>query len=185
MSIKLTLCSYNPVYAHFIVLKMKGFAMKNSKSAVFRRQQELLSLLKREKSIDVDTAAQELNVSPTTVRRDLNVFEKQHLVERFHGGARLLEGTLKELAGYGDMKPFECIGTIEEVKLALSVSITKRPEPLPLLLEIASHFELPSHEILHSFVKNLNPDHFLNPEELSLLKQAIYELGKAEEPARK
>jgi len=96
-----------------------------------------------------------------------------------------LEGTLKELAGYGDMKPFECIGTIEEVKLALSVSITKRPEPLPLLLEIASHFELPSHEILHSFVKNLNPDHFLNPEELSLLKQAIYELGKAEEPARK
>ena len=96
MSIKLVLCSYNPVYAHFMVLKMKGFAMKNSKSAVFRRQQELLSLLKREKSIDVDTAAQELNVSPTTVRRDLNVFEKQHLVERFHGGARLLEGTLKE-----------------------------------------------------------------------------------------
>ncbi len=74
----------------------EGFTMKNSKSAVFRRQQELLSLLKKEKSIDVDTAAQKLNVSPTTVRRDLTVFEKQHLVERFHGGARLLEGTLKE-----------------------------------------------------------------------------------------
>ena len=89
-----------------------------------------------------------------------------------------LEGILKELAGYADMKPFECIGTIEEVKLALSVSIANRPHPLPALLEIASHFELPSPENLHNFVKNLNPHNFLRQDELSLLKQAIYELGK-------
>lgn len=70
--------------------------MKNSKSVVFRRQQELLKLLKEAKTIDVDTASQKLNVSPTTIRRDLVMFEKQHLVERFHGGAQLLAGTLHD-----------------------------------------------------------------------------------------
>lgn len=70
--------------------------MKNSKSVVFRRQQALLKLLQDHKSIDVDTAAQELSVSATTIRRDLIMFEKQHLVTRFHGGAELIAGTLKE-----------------------------------------------------------------------------------------
>ena len=70
--------------------------MKNSKSVVFKRQQALLRLLKERKTIDVDTASQKLGVSPTTIRRDLDMFEQQHLVERFHGGARLLEGTLHE-----------------------------------------------------------------------------------------
>ena len=70
--------------------------MKNSKSVVFKRQQSLLRLLKERKTIDVDTASQKLEVSPTTIRRDLDMFEQQHLVERFHGGAKLLEGTLHE-----------------------------------------------------------------------------------------
>ena len=70
--------------------------MKNSKSVVFKRQQALLKLLKERKTIDVDTASQKLAVSPTTIRRDLDMFEQQHLVERFHGGAKLLEGTLHE-----------------------------------------------------------------------------------------
>ena len=70
--------------------------MKNSKSAVMRRQQELLKLLKEEKQIDVDRAADVLAVSATTIRRDLMGFEEQHLIERFHGGARLIEGTLQD-----------------------------------------------------------------------------------------
>ena len=70
--------------------------MKNSKSVVFKRQQALLRLLKERKTIDVDTASQKLGVSPTTIRRDLDMFEQQHLVERFHGGAKLIEGTLHE-----------------------------------------------------------------------------------------
>lgn len=70
--------------------------MKNSKSVVFKRQQALLRLLKEMKEVDVDTAAERLAVSPTTIRRDLDMFEKQHLVTRFHGGAKLIEGTLHE-----------------------------------------------------------------------------------------
>lgn len=67
--------------------------MKNSRSIVLHRQQNLLQLLQNEQEIDVDTAAKKLDVSPTTIRRDLIMFEKQHLVERFHGGARLIKDT--------------------------------------------------------------------------------------------
>lgn len=70
--------------------------MKNSKSLVFRRQQTLLKILQERKTIDVDTIAAELDVSSTTIRRDLTMFAKQHLVERFYGGATLIEGTLRE-----------------------------------------------------------------------------------------
>lgn len=70
--------------------------MKNSKSVVFKRQQALLKELREQKTIDVETVAQKLDVSPTTIRRDLVMFEKQNLIERFHGGATLLEESLRE-----------------------------------------------------------------------------------------
>ncbi|MBE6085231.1 MAG: DeoR/GlpR transcriptional regulator [Selenomonas ruminantium] len=70
--------------------------MKNSKSVVFKRQQALLKELREAKTIDVETVAKKLNVSPTTIRRDLIMFEKQNLIERFHGGATLLEESLRE-----------------------------------------------------------------------------------------
>lgn len=70
--------------------------MKSSKAVIFRRQQNLLKLLQREKTIEVDSAAQTLGVSPTTIRRDLQEFAEQRLVTRFHGGAQLIAGTLQE-----------------------------------------------------------------------------------------
>ncbi|MBQ5503237.1 MAG: DeoR family transcriptional regulator, partial [Selenomonas sp.] len=45
--------------------------MKNSKSVVFKRQQALLKELREEKTIDVESVAKKLSVSPTTIRRDL------------------------------------------------------------------------------------------------------------------
>lgn len=70
--------------------------MKNSRSIVIRRQQALLQLLKEQQRVDVEAAASALAVSPTTIRRDLMTFERQHLVKRYHGGATLISGTLHE-----------------------------------------------------------------------------------------
>lgn len=70
--------------------------MKNSKSVIFRRQQELLKLLQKENTIDVESSAKALGVSPTTIRRDLETFASQHIVTRFHGGAQLNTGSLQE-----------------------------------------------------------------------------------------
>ena len=73
--------------------------MKNSKSVVFKRQQALLKELREEKTIDVESVAKKLSVSPTTIRRDLVMFEKQNRHEGPHEGilqnaphARLLTG---------------------------------------------------------------------------------------------
>lgn len=70
--------------------------MKNSKGIVFKRQQYILKCLKENKSVQVDDLSEKLQVSPTTIRRDLQIFEQQNIVERFHGGAQLVEGNLKE-----------------------------------------------------------------------------------------
>jgi len=46
----------------------------------------------------------------------------------------LLE-TFKELLGYSETKPFECVGTYEEVRYAVSLLITKLDNNLPYLLK--------------------------------------------------
>lgn len=70
--------------------------MKNSKGVVYKRQQYILSRLKEKRTIRVEDLAQDLQVSNVTIRRDLQEFEAQGLVTRFHGGASLKDGALKD-----------------------------------------------------------------------------------------
>lgn len=69
-----------------------------------------------------------------------------------------------ELLGYSDKKPFECIGTYQEVRLAVSLTITKRKEELPYLLKYYQNnypLEL-NDEMLTSFNEENNLDeHFV------------------------
>ena len=55
------------------------------------RQEELLSLLKKEKSMRVSSIAAKLFTSESTVRRDLTALEKEGLVRRTFGGAVICE----------------------------------------------------------------------------------------------
>ena len=55
------------------------------------RQQELLALLKKEKSMRVSAIASKLFTSESTVRRDLTALEQEGLVRRTFGGAVLCE----------------------------------------------------------------------------------------------
>lgn len=68
--------------------------MKSSKGIVYKRQQSILQHLKENRSVKVDDLAEELSVSPITIRRDLQLFEEKGIVERFYGGANLIEGAL-------------------------------------------------------------------------------------------
>ncbi|MEG1687231.1 MAG: DeoR/GlpR family DNA-binding transcription regulator [Angelakisella sp.] len=63
--------------------------MKNSQSIVDNRRNKILQLLEQTGSVCVNSLAEELTISPLTVRRDLDYFEKMGVVERFHGGAAL------------------------------------------------------------------------------------------------
>lgn len=51
------------------------------------RQQWLLDRTRDQGRVDVAATAEELDVTPETIRRDLGVLERQGLVRRVHGGA--------------------------------------------------------------------------------------------------
>ena len=72
-----------------------------------------------------------------------------------------LRSILKELNGTAAVKPFECVGTVEEVRACLNAT-AKVPEPV----------EGPTvEEILHRF----NTNHFLPPQFEQILKTALIE----------
>lgn len=91
-----------------------------------------------------------------------------------------LTRTLDQLTGIADNKPFECVGTVNEVNAALSTFIQQlaaKQNRLPPLLQhyvattgnspaIASSFE----ELLNDF----NSDHFLNKAFIEVINQALH-----------
>lgn len=54
---------------------------------ILERQQRLLDLLRDRGAADLESLADVVGVSPSTVRRDLDALEQQGVIERTHGGA--------------------------------------------------------------------------------------------------
>ena len=67
--------------------------MKNNRSVIQKRQTRLLHILAEQKDADVTQLAEILNVSPITVRRDLDEMASRGLVVRYFGGAKLAGST--------------------------------------------------------------------------------------------
>lgn len=64
--------------------------MRNSRSIVGKRQEKILRILEKNGFIKINPLALELNISPLTIRRDLEVLQETGKIYRFHGGASLL-----------------------------------------------------------------------------------------------
>ncbi|TVR43077.1 MAG: hypothetical protein EA394_02085 [Bacteroidia bacterium] len=85
-----------------------------------------------------------------------------------------LKGILEELCGISPEKPFECVGTIEEVNLALSLSVLKWRNAnagLPALLEYYAEtglFRENAGQELKRFLRTFDIDHFL-PHDIELV----------------
>lgn len=94
-----------------------------------------------------------------------DLFEDESLLETFI-----------ELAGYGKTKPFECVGTFEEVKFAISTTIKNlenKNEKLPYLLQYyKNNFELSDLSI--DITKRYNTTNNLTEELNNILKEAIF-----------
>lgn len=74
-----------------------------------------------------------------------------------------LKKTFVELCGYGDTKPFECVGTYEEIKFAISKTIEKlEGKKLPYLLDYYNkNFEKVDGNLLSYYNENNNlPEEF-------------------------
>lgn len=72
--------------------------MKNSLSKIENRRHTIANLLAKEEdlTLDVNQLADSMNVSPMTIRRDLDVMEQMGKVVRHHGGATLDERQREE-----------------------------------------------------------------------------------------
>jgi len=88
---------------------------------------------------------------------------------------------IRQLVGLGQHKPFECVGTIEESVLAISLAIQKyrsAGKQVPsLLLSLEKELGIDKNKtirILKERIENgWNQEHFLPPEYVRLLKKAI------------
>ena len=83
-----------------------------------------------------------------------DLFEKRELLE-----------TWKQLLGDYKNKPFECVGTYEEVRYAISLTISKMSTPLPYLLQYyKENYPIENNKKLEREynIKNNLPSHFEN-----------------------
>lgn len=69
--------------------------MKNSKDIILKRQEKILNMLNENFIVYVDKLSIELNVSPITIRRDLEIFHKRGIAKKFYGGAMIIRDNLK------------------------------------------------------------------------------------------
>ena len=93
-----------------------------------------------------------------------DLFEKENLKETFI-----------ELCGFGETKPFECVGTYEEVQYAVSKTIEKlesNNKSLPFLLKFyKENYDLRDGE----FLKFYNENNYLPKEFDQILRRKIFE----------
>lgn len=62
--------------------------MKTSRSIVNSRREKILEAVRKGGDVSVARLSEQLQVSPLTIRRDLQYLEDHKLLERFYGGAR-------------------------------------------------------------------------------------------------
>lgn len=90
-----------------------------------------------------------------------DLFEKETLLQTFI-----------ELCGYAENKPFECVGTYEEIRYAISKTVQNTKGALPFLLKCyKDNFALVNSDILKFYNKNNN----LPKEFDKILKRKIFE----------
>jgi len=68
------------------------------------RQDKILEILEREKSVNIEDLARELDVSMVTLRRDISELYKKGLIEKFYGGIRGKRNSLSEARFFERMK---------------------------------------------------------------------------------
>ena len=90
--------------------------MKRDRQSVDIRHSEMLALIRQRQEVLVEELCQIFNVSPMTVRRDLQLLEEQGKISRFHGGATI---DLQEKVSQDRMDVSLCRGWIARYAASL------------------------------------------------------------------
>jgi len=96
-----------------------------------------------------------------------DIFNDKNLLHHFN-----------QLIGAAETKPFECVGTIDEVNVALCETIKNKDGKLPFLLEqykSNANYEKYKNFSMSFFLKDFNNEHFLEKRFVEILKNYLNE----------
>jgi DeoR family transcriptional regulator, glycerol-3-phosphate regulon repressor len=119
------------------------------------RQRQLLDAVRQHRTISVEELAQQLDVTPQTVRRDIKLMEDAKLLARYHGGVGLPSSV--ENIDYSQRQILN-----SEAKRRIAAAVAQQvPHGCSLLVNIGTTTEevaraLVHHEGLHVVTNNLN-----------------------------
>jgi DeoR family transcriptional regulator, glycerol-3-phosphate regulon repressor len=120
------------------------------------RQSALLEVVRSRDSVTVETLAQTLDVTVQTVRRDVKSLSEHGLLSRFHGGVRLPNSTIENIA-YRQRQTLNAEGK-QRIARAVAQAV---PDGCSLIINIGTTTEeiaraLMQHKGLRVITNNLN-----------------------------
>lgn len=129
--------------------------VRDSKTNLIPRHQDLLALINQKGYLSTDELTKAFNVTPQTIRRDINDLCAKGLLRRYHGGAGLVSST--ENVAYSDR---QVLNRDEKIRIAQMVA-TQIPDNTSLFINIGTTTEevakaLCDHRNLRVITNNLN-----------------------------
>jgi len=120
-----------------------------------QRQQEILILVQQHGFVAIETLAQNFNVTPQTIRRDINTLCDQQLLTRYHGGAGLISSV--ENVEYTTRQ----VMNLEEKRWIAEMAAKQIPDNASIFINIGTTTEevakaLQNHTGLRIITNNLN-----------------------------
>ena len=120
-----------------------------------QRQQEILVLVQQQGFVAIETLAQNFNVTPQTIRRDINTLCDQQLLTRYHGGAGLSSSV--ENVEYTTRQ----VMNLEEKRRIAELTAKQIPDRASIFINIGTTTEevakaLQNHSGLRIITNNLN-----------------------------
>jgi len=134
----------------------KSQPILNGKSvAVYDRQKKIKQLIQKKGFVTIDYMAREFEVTPQTIRRDINMLSESGLIHRYHGGAGVASST--ENVDYTERKVL-CLKEKQQIAKMVASNI---PNHASLFINIGTTTEeiakeLCNHERLRVITNNLN-----------------------------
>lgn len=120
-----------------------------------QRQQEILNLVQQQGFVSIETLAQNFNVTPQTIRRDINDLCDQQLLTRYHGGAGLSSSV--ENVAYAARQ----VMNLEAKRSIAAMTAKQIPDRASIFINIGTTTEevakaLQNHNGLRIITNNLN-----------------------------
>jgi DeoR family glycerol-3-phosphate regulon repressor len=125
------------------------------KSNLDLRHSQIRKLVQAKGFVTIDQLAREFNVTPQTIRRDINTMNKDGLIQRFHGGAGIASST--ENVAYNERK----ILCFQEKRRIARMVAAQIPDHASLFINIGTTTEaiaqaLVKHQRLRVITNNLH-----------------------------